>query len=93
MPMFAYGLQGNPNLSMQANYGPNFVFQANPPLQSCIGYVPTLGGGIIAQSPHTLIIEALLGDGSVRGVQQGISSLTWWQACTPAGGEVLGNDW
>jgi prepilin-type processing-associated H-X9-DG protein len=46
-----------------------------------------------AQSPHTGVINVLLGDGSVRVVQQGISGLTWWQACTPAGGEVLGGDW
>jgi prepilin-type N-terminal cleavage/methylation domain-containing protein len=44
-------------------------------------------------TPHTAGINAGLGDGSVRFVTQGISGTTWWYACTPAGGEVLGNDW
>jgi prepilin-type N-terminal cleavage/methylation domain-containing protein len=34
-----------------------------------------------------------LGDGSVRMVSSGVSGLTWWQAMTPNGGEVLGSDW
>jgi prepilin-type N-terminal cleavage/methylation domain-containing protein len=44
-------------------------------------------------SPHTAGINAALGDGSVRFVAQGISGTTWWAACTPQGGETLGNDW
>jgi prepilin-type N-terminal cleavage/methylation domain-containing protein/prepilin-type processing-associated H-X9-DG protein len=46
-----------------------------------------------ANSPHTGGINAALGDGSVRFVSQGTSGLTWWFALTPAGGEVLPNDW
>jgi prepilin-type N-terminal cleavage/methylation domain-containing protein len=34
-----------------------------------------------------------LGDGSVRNVGSGISPLTWAIVCTPAGGDVAGNDW
>ena len=34
-----------------------------------------------------------LGDGSVRNLSSGISPTTWWYACTPNGGEVLGPDW
>jgi prepilin-type N-terminal cleavage/methylation domain-containing protein len=34
-----------------------------------------------------------LADGSVRTVAPGISFNTWTAAITPAGGEVLGNDW
>ena len=34
-----------------------------------------------------------LGDGSVRMVSAGVSGSTWAAACTPAGGEILGNDW
>jgi hypothetical protein len=26
-------------------------------------------------------------------LSSGISPDTWWRACTPDGGEVLGNDW
>jgi prepilin-type N-terminal cleavage/methylation domain-containing protein len=32
-------------------------------------------------------------DGSVRCVSSSISPTTWWYALTPAGGEVLPNDW
>ena len=38
-------------------------------------------------------INIALMDGSVRFAQQQISSETWWAACTPNGGEVLGTDW
>jgi hypothetical protein len=34
-----------------------------------------------------------LADGSCRVVSPSISQTTWWAACTPAGGEVLGRDW
>jgi prepilin-type processing-associated H-X9-DG protein len=46
-----------------------------------------------ATSPHTGGINAGMGDGSVRFVAQGISGNTWYWACTPQGGEVLGPDW
>jgi len=46
-----------------------------------------------AVSPHTGGINVGLGDGSVRMVSQGISVTTWFNATTPAGGEVLGSDW
>jgi prepilin-type processing-associated H-X9-DG protein len=44
-------------------------------------------------SPHTGGINVGMGDGSVRFVAQGVSPTTWWYACTPQGGEVLGPDW
>jgi hypothetical protein len=47
----------------------------------------------LANSPHPAAINALLCDASVRTVSSGISGTTWWWACTPAGGEVLGSDW
>ena len=43
-------------------------------------------------SVHQGILTAMY-DGSVRSVSAGVSPLTWWYAFTPAGGEVLGNDW
>jgi prepilin-type N-terminal cleavage/methylation domain-containing protein len=46
-----------------------------------------------ASTGHTAAIPCGLFDGSVRTVSQGISPNTWWQAFTPAGGEVLGSDW
>jgi prepilin-type N-terminal cleavage/methylation domain-containing protein/prepilin-type processing-associated H-X9-DG protein len=46
-----------------------------------------------AVSPHTGGINVGMGDGSVHFVAQGISGATWYAACTPTGGEVLGPDW
>ncbi len=46
-----------------------------------------------AVSPHTGGINAAMGDGSVRFISSGVSSTTWFSACTPTGGETLGNDW
>jgi hypothetical protein len=34
-----------------------------------------------------------MADGSVRGVNSGVSGNTWWAALTPNGGETLGPDW
>jgi prepilin-type N-terminal cleavage/methylation domain-containing protein len=38
-------------------------------------------------------MNVALGDGSVRSVSGSISATTWYWALTPAGGEVLPNDW
>jgi prepilin-type N-terminal cleavage/methylation domain-containing protein len=46
-----------------------------------------------AQTPHTGGMQVCLGDASVRGVSAGVSTTTFFFACTPAGGEVLGGDW
>ena len=34
-----------------------------------------------------------LGDGSVRAVSGSISTATWYNACHPRDGNVLGSDW
>jgi prepilin-type N-terminal cleavage/methylation domain-containing protein len=34
-----------------------------------------------------------MGDGSVRLVNTGVSTTTWYYACFPADGQVLGSDW
>jgi len=54
---------------------------------------PGCGDGNKGVSPHTAGIQCGLGDGSVRFVSSAVSSQTWWAALTPAGGDVLGNDW
>jgi prepilin-type N-terminal cleavage/methylation domain-containing protein/prepilin-type processing-associated H-X9-DG protein len=46
-----------------------------------------------AVTPHTGGINVAMGDGSVHMAAQGVSSTTWFAACTPQGGEVLGSDW
>jgi prepilin-type N-terminal cleavage/methylation domain-containing protein len=68
--------------------GPSSHFQVRPtPYASdrCQYWVPQTAnaGGILVG----------LADGSVRIVAGGIRPATWWGACTPAGGEVLGDDW
>jgi len=42
---------------------------------------------------HTQIMNVFVADGSVRPINRSISGATWWAACTPNGGEVLGSDW
>jgi prepilin-type N-terminal cleavage/methylation domain-containing protein len=46
----------------------------------------------LAQTPHA-VMQAALGDGSVRAISGGVTARTWANALTPAGGEVLANDW
>jgi hypothetical protein len=46
----------------------------------------------LPQSPHPSVSQIGLADGSVRSLSPSISAQTWWAACTPAGGEVLGSD-
>jgi prepilin-type N-terminal cleavage/methylation domain-containing protein len=47
----------------------------------------------VPQTPHPAGMLIALFDGSVRTVRPGVSPETFWAAVTPAGGEVLGNDW
>jgi hypothetical protein len=41
----------------------------------------------------SLKMLVVLADGSVRTLHPSITPGTFWAAVTPAGGEVLGNDW
>jgi hypothetical protein len=88
----------NPNPSTYGAYfnylgshgsgGPTF----NPPFQ----LQPRANGGCSYKSPstpHPGGIQVGLADGSVRTVARGISPATWWAACTPAAGDLLGPDW
>jgi len=61
------------------------MFQLAPKVSECNPYVPN--------SPYTNGILIALGDGSVRFLTGSVSESTFWSAVTPAGGEVLGNDW
>jgi prepilin-type N-terminal cleavage/methylation domain-containing protein len=79
-----------PRFNTWQNRGPSSKFQVQPTpnpatTNSCDYYRPS--------SPHTAGMNAGLMDGSVRFLSQSISPNTWWFACTPAGGEVLGSDW
>jgi prepilin-type N-terminal cleavage/methylation domain-containing protein len=60
-------------------------FQVQPPPTQCNPALP--------QTAHAGGIQAALADGSVRTVSYDLTAQTWFFACTPAGGEVLGSDW
>jgi prepilin-type N-terminal cleavage/methylation domain-containing protein len=77
-----------PNNTYPNGIGPASKFQEKP-----MPYGGPACDPVRAQSPRSGTILTLLADGSVRGVSAGISANTWWAACTPAGGEVLGGDW
>jgi prepilin-type N-terminal cleavage/methylation domain-containing protein len=64
------------------NYGP---FQIKPTIATCNPAVP--------QSAHTGGMMIAMGDASTRMVNASVSSSTWYAACTPNGGEVLGPNW
>jgi prepilin-type N-terminal cleavage/methylation domain-containing protein len=62
-----------------------FAFQTAPAPAACDWYV--------LQGAHTGVMNAALGDGSVRGVGTGISVATWRSACDPKDGIPLGSNW
>jgi prepilin-type N-terminal cleavage/methylation domain-containing protein len=64
--------------------GLNSKFLVQPKLDQCNWQV--------ASTPHAAMNVALA-DGSVRSLAPTMSALTWYQACTPNGGEILGDDW
>jgi prepilin-type N-terminal cleavage/methylation domain-containing protein len=68
--------------------GPTTLFEVQPqPFRSenCHYWLP--------QTARSAGILVCLADSSVRLVSAGVSPETWWAACTPAGDEVLGQDW
>jgi prepilin-type N-terminal cleavage/methylation domain-containing protein len=71
----------------KAAWGVGWTFQVRPSpvIEAC---KPGL-----ANTPHISGMLVALADGSVRTLAPGISDTTYWAAVTPAGGEVLGNDW
>jgi prepilin-type N-terminal cleavage/methylation domain-containing protein len=67
------------------NTGLAALFQTAPSPSAC--------NYLVAQGPHTGVMNVGLGDGSVRSLSGSVSATTFWYACTPAGGEILGSDW
>src|SRR5207302_110087 len=67
--------------------GPASMFQLQP--------IPFIGNcdPVRASTAHTGGMQVGMGDASVRSLSPGTSPNTWWAACTPQGGEVLGPDW
>jgi prepilin-type N-terminal cleavage/methylation domain-containing protein len=61
------------------------TFQLKPTLAQCLKEY--------AQTSHTGGMITLLGDGSCRPINQGITANTWGSAVCPADGNPLGSDW
>jgi prepilin-type N-terminal cleavage/methylation domain-containing protein len=76
--------RGNGSLTTAPPSGSE-TFQVAPQFSSCDWYV--------LQAGHSGTIQAGMGDGSCRGVSSSITSTTWWAACDPKDGTVLGSDW
>ncbi len=75
-----------PSKNVNPGYAACLMFQVRPiPFGGCD---PSR-----AQSSHTAGMVVGLGDGSVRFVSQGISAVTWAQACDPRDGVPLGSNW
>jgi prepilin-type N-terminal cleavage/methylation domain-containing protein len=79
-----------PRFNSSANRGPSSKFQVQPApspatTSSCDNTRPASG--------HSAGMNTMLMDGSVRYLSANISANTWWFACTPNGGDLLGSDW
>jgi prepilin-type N-terminal cleavage/methylation domain-containing protein len=61
-----------------------FPFQVSPGANKCLWEVTV--------STHPTMLAGL-GDGSVRSVAPSVAVTTWWTACVPDDGGVLGSDW
>jgi len=87
----SFWAMGNYNVPYMAMFafsatGPGSLFQSNPdPDTAC--------NPALAQTSHTGGMNVALADGSVRSLTDGLTGATWWAACTPKGGEILGQDW
>jgi hypothetical protein len=46
-----------------------------------------------ASTPHVAGMQVTLADGSVRTLSASMTATTWWAACTPMDGDLLGSDW
>ncbi len=66
----------------------------NDPRPDVVVGVPERMDGLSGPRSLTDAVHAGIGDGSVRKIDaKKITAQTWYHAQTPAGGEVLGNDW
>jgi hypothetical protein len=85
-PEFAQSLwEGAPGFPV-STIGPGSVFQLLPNFQTeCIS--------VLANTGHVGGMVICMGDASVRTLSPSVSGATWWALCTPAGREILGNDW
>jgi prepilin-type N-terminal cleavage/methylation domain-containing protein len=68
-----------------SSIGPGSVFQYQPREEACD---PTR-----TSTDHVGGMPVGMADGHVHFIAQGVSRETWWAACTPAKGDLLGPDW
>jgi hypothetical protein len=91
------GTIGTTYSNINGTHGPDFSSgQSVPPSGIPFMVGPVTSGSCtwnVTVSPHTAVMLAGLGDGSVRSVSQGVSVTTWWRACVPNDGNPLGSDW
>jgi len=92
-PVFAYPWSANyigkVNAQGQISFiGANVKFQVQPLPYNSAACDPRM-----AQSSRLTGIIVTLCDGSTRLVSASVSPTTWWEVCTPSGGETLGTDW
>jgi prepilin-type N-terminal cleavage/methylation domain-containing protein len=64
---------------------PGLTFQTRPTMRMCHVFV--------AQTPHSSGMIVGMADGSIRTMAPGISETIYWGSITPAGGEVIPNNW
>jgi prepilin-type N-terminal cleavage/methylation domain-containing protein len=79
--------QGNPPVTKPSSTPkvPVKTFQVAPSMRACSSFIP--------QTPHTSGMLVAMADGGVRQLAPNISPSLFWSVVTPAGGEILGNDW
>ncbi len=66
--------------------GPASMFQVQPyPFETACSVLRP-------STPHNAM-QVCLGDASGRTISGSMSPTTWWAACTPKSGDVLGSDW
>jgi prepilin-type N-terminal cleavage/methylation domain-containing protein/prepilin-type processing-associated H-X9-DG protein len=87
-----FAMQGLVGVSQDQVVGPASHFQVQP------HDTPEPGGTNnyswrLAQTSHPGSMNVVLADGSARTLAAAISNDTWWAACTPAAGDLLGPDW
>jgi prepilin-type processing-associated H-X9-DG protein len=96
-PIFAYGsADGNTNYNSGMDWGSGVVGLNSKFKSMSTSAFAGSGTGTDINTPialHTSGMNVSLADGSVRTLSNNISPTTWWYACTPSGGEVLGSDW
>jgi prepilin-type N-terminal cleavage/methylation domain-containing protein len=96
----AYNSTGNYPENYWPDWGPLFASDEqgqetgnnSAPQFNVRGY-PAVASGGRASSMHSGTILVGLGDGSVRGVNSGVTVQTWWASITPDQGETLGGNW